>query len=426
MTMKDTLKIDVIQDGEVISKEIEAKYQFADRDIKITYDSQKGKNVHKANFVGIIHSRSVEDALLFSMPKHYMNLDEFMVLSFQEKISHIKCILETINKYVSDEQYSNHELDKDLVSDFPFDAYWNIYRYYKNYGLYHNSAVMYKKGYGGKVSWKKTMSRATKLISNGNLIFTPFMLEKKQFLDNLITETMIFVLNYTQKMFNLFINLPNTSELMGYGLKPAILSNPKGIINRLIAIREKIFKDVDLNLINSLILFLERVNANEKQRTLNIKYYSYPYIWEKAVEKYLNDYLESVDATKLHYADRVISKFHFKKRVQGKYDRQNPKHSLEPDHYYFDELERKLYIFDSKYYVSLKELNHKQIVYHVLFGNLEKANRVYDALIIPTEGPTNTEVHTDIDQDYLEQGGHEIKIFLNKLNTVQVLANYAK
>ena len=112
--------------------------------------------------------------------------------------------------------------------------------------------------------------------------------------------------------------------------------------------------------------------------------------------------------------------------MQGKYDRQNPKHSLEPDHYYFDELERKLYIFDSKYYVSLKELNHKQIVYHVLFGNLEKANRVYDALIIPTEGPTNTEVHTDIDQDYLEQGGHEIKIFLNKLNTVQVLANYAK
>lgn len=39
----------------------------------------------------------------------------------------------------------------------------------------------------------------------------------------------------------------------------------------------------------------------------------------------------------------------------------------------------------SEYYVKVNELNHKQLVYHFIFGNKVKANYIYNSLIIPTE-----------------------------------------
>lgn len=63
-----------------------------------------------------------------------------------------------------------------------------------------------------------------------------------------------------------------------------------------------------------------------------------------------------------------------------------------------------MYIFDSKYYVDVKNINYKQLVYHFLFGNKKGVNKIYDALIVPHEGESVTDIHVDVMPDFLREG----------------------
>lgn len=57
------------------------------------------------------------------------------------------------------------------------------------------------------------------------------------------------------------------------------------------------------------------------------------------------------------------------------------------------------------------------------FGNKKNVNKVYDALIVPYEGESVTDIHVNIMPDFLSEG-EEIIIYINKLNTSSVLRNY--
>lgn len=201
----------------------------------------------------------------------------------------------------------------------------------------------------------------------------------------------------------------------------------KEILNFLYQFRNTIYKDIDKELFNDIIVFLEKLNAGSRDKQHAVKDYSFSSVWEKAVEKYLNDYFVGMKDGKLEYSEgKNAGRKRFGKQVNRGYNRARPEWSMQPDHYYKDG--NTLYIFDSKYYNDVTDLNHKQFVYHVLYGR--KVKVTYDALIIPSYGKTDTELYVDIpyDWDCSDESGSDddggIVIYLNRLNTIDVLKNF--
>lgn len=201
----------------------------------------------------------------------------------------------------------------------------------------------------------------------------------------------------------------------------------KEILNFLYQFRNTIYKDIDKELLNDIIVFLDKLNAESRDKQHAVKDYSFSSVWEKAVEKYLNDYFVGMKDGKLEYnEEKNAGKKRFGKQVNRGYNKARPEWSMQPDHYYKDG--NTLYIFDSKYYNDVTDLNHKQFVYHVLYGR--KVKVTYDALIIPSSGKTDTELYVDIpyDWDCSDESGSDddggIVIYLNRLNTIDVLKNF--
>lgn len=419
------LKINVIQDGEKISDNFIDIYDLSGKDFTTTYSAEEEQNIRYSSFVGLVRSKK-DDSLLVSIPKHYMEISKFKKLTEAEKISHIRTIINSIGK--SDEYEDTvYNRSKDIKGDFSFKAYYAIYDYYQKLGLYHDEDTYFKKGYGNHISWRKTISKSNKYMVDGNLFMLPFVQRRKKRLSSLITDCMIFTFNYTEVMYGVFMNLPDTSKLREYGINQTILNNCQGVINQLFQIKTKTFKDSTNELIDNLILFLKRVNSKSKKTKFSIKDWNYAYVWENAVEKYLNDKFNGVKDNQFIFDDQ--GNHYFFKKNRRKYAKDSD-WRLEPDHYYYDKKDKALYLFDSKYYRNLKDLNHKQLVYHFLFKHREKAEKVYDALVVPTEGPSTTKVHVEILREFLALDNNgkfeEIKIYDQRLNTVKVIANYCQ
>lgn len=201
----------------------------------------------------------------------------------------------------------------------------------------------------------------------------------------------------------------------------------KEILNFLYQFRNTIYKDIDKELFNDIIVFLEKMNAESRDKQHAVKAYRFDSVWEKAVEKYLNDYFVRMKDGKLEYSNGKIDREKkFSKQVNSGYNRAKPEWSMQPDHYCKDG--DTLYIFDSKYYNDVTDLNHKQFVYHVLYGR--NVQVIYDALIISSSGKTDTEPYVDIPYNWEcsdESGSDDdgrIVIYLNRLNTIDVLKNF--
>lgn len=356
-----------------------------------------------------------------------MNLEDFRKLDYHEKIVHVRLIMANVCRKFDSQWYTRFDRHEDTEGNFAMDAFYRIYDYYRRYDLYKVNKRTIKPGYYGKVEWKDTMNRASKVIDHGNLVLLPMYIKEKQQVENLITESMIFAINYTELLFGQFIDLPDNSKIAGRGIDARFLNNTKEILNFLYQFRNTIYKDIDKELLNDIIVFLEKLNAGSRDKQHAVKDYSFSSVWEKAVEKYLNDYFVGMKDGKLEYnEEKNAGKKRFGKQVNRGYNRARPEWSMQPDHYYKDG--NTLYIFDSKYYNDVTDLNHKQFVYHVLYGR--KVKVTYDALIIPSSGKTDTELYVDIpyDWDCSDESGSDddrgIVIYLNRLNTIDVLKNF--
>lgn len=419
----EQLEIDVIQDGMKFDDALVEKYRLYGKDFKYTYSNEDKKNIYYSNFVGIVRSDK-EDTILLSMPKHYMNIKSFNGLSEKKKLMHIRRIIKSIDKTIYDSEYTQYKHSKDVEGSFSFESYNAIYSYYQTYGLYHDKEYYLKKGYGGHIEWKKTISKSNKYLINGKLVMIPLLNRKKYQHANIITECMIFVFNYTRKVYGYFMELPNTDEVHIFGINKNILNNINGTINKLLKVRAEIFKDNEKKLVDNLILFLKRVNSVTHKTKQSIKDYQYEYVWEKAVESYLNNNFNKFSNGNLIYSDEAINRYKFQKHSEH-YDEAHPSNSMEPDHYYYDKKNNELYLFDSKYYVNLDSLNYKQLIYHILFKNRTQATTVYNALIMPTEEENNTRIHVKVLPDFLREE-EEVIIYLHELNTVTVIKQFIK
>lgn len=425
--MNNVLNIEAIQDGlEIEDRSVIERYRLSGRDLRSGCDKETGRTYPVANFVGIVAGLSGTD-LLISLPKNYMNLEDFRGLDYDKKIKHVRLIMANVCRKFDSKWYTRFDGHEEVKGNFAMDAFYRIYDYYHRYDLYKVNKRTIKPGYYGKVAWKDTMNRASKVIDHGNLLLLPMYIKEKQQVENLITESMIFAINYTEMLFGQFIDLPDNSKIAGRGVDARFLNNTKEILNFLYQFRNTIYKDIDKELLNDIIVFLEKLNAESRDKQHAVKAYSFSSVWEKAVEKYLNDYFVGMKDGKLEYSNGKIDREKkFIKQVNSGYNRAKPEWSMEPDHYY--KHGDTLYIFDSKYYNDVTKLDHKQLVYHVLYGR--NVQVTYDALIIPSSGKTDTELYVDIPYywDCSDESGSDddgrIVIYLNRLNTIDVLKNF--
>ena len=135
----------------------------------------------------------------------------------------------------------------------------------------------------------------------------------------------------------------------------------------------------------------------------------------------MNDYFQCVDNDCLIFAKSKV-KNNFSKTPFSEFNLANTNHTLEPDHYFYDKSNDIQYIFDSKYYTTLKNFDYKEFSYHILLMN--KATTTYDALIMPTRAKNRTEQYIQINTNYLPKGINSVKIYLVHLNMIHVLKNF--
>ena len=158
------------------------------------------------------------------------------------------------------------------------------------------------------------------------------------------------------------MDLPSNSRIVSRGIDNVFLANAEKIIGQLNVLQSHIFKDADKALVMNLIIFLREANTGLFE-TEYIKQYDYSNLWEKAVEKYLNGHFAGLnqDGHQLLFGTEHSSDegMRFAKLSDNGYNLAHPGWRLEPDHYWLDEDTGTQYIFDSKYYTKLTDLNHK-------------------------------------------------------------------
>lgn len=406
------LNIVAVEEGAVIDDEIVQDFDLSFLDLG------KSSNMSKTcAFTGVVIRGN---NLLVALPKHYVSIEKFDKLTIKEKLCDIKLILKTIMEYEINPNFSSFRKENDLSTKFSFKAYYDVFNYYHQYGLFYKESSIFKTNASGKISWKKTLNKANKIISNGNLVFAPFFIKKTAHDENFVTRCMIFVINYTEELFADIIDLPDNSRLLKRGVETVLRDNSGYVIVALSQIRSRTFKDIDKKLIDDLISFFQGLNSNVES-VKDIKHYHYNDIWEKGVEKYLNRHFSGIINTTFNFMDKGLVG-PFKKITLSQYDKANPRNIMQPDHYYYDSSDDTQYIFDSKYYRFLNSINYKQVVYHMLMIN--RAAHTYDALIMPTEEITYTEKHLDLSENYIISPSYPITILLLHLNTNDVLNDF--
>lgn len=379
------------QDGEIITNDAST---FSLKQSDKRYSKKEDNELF--DFVGFIIEK---EKLLTVYPKHfYENVNEI-------EQGDIALLFKVICKYIS-ERKNNPNADKyignknNFVSDYPFNAFFKIYDYYKRYGIYKEEENIIKPNSNGKISWKNTLQKSKVLISNSNLIFLPLYSKKKNFKTTFLGECMIYVINYTIKNFQLFLELPPIHEKE---CKIDFLANKEYTLRQLYQCSNEIFKDHQKKLINSLIEFFEQYDRKSNGGSIHFKINYFDMIWERMVNKYLNDCFVEVDEINrklIFNYDKEIKRKRFSKHTFNDIDTSYHKFSIAPDHYYADD--KAMYVFDSKYYSNIDEFNYKQFSYTLLLGNsqLGTDKKMYSALLLP--GKQDGKIHIQLSIPYCQ------------------------
>ena len=405
------LQIVLAQDGDVINEEVK-KFNLSDGDKRY---SKKLKD-EVLDFVGFVIQK---EKILAVFPKHFFPDDNNLKKQNKKEVAeNIKLLFKVINKYNIEnnsksiaDKYIGHQ--DNFESDYPFESFFKIYEYYKKYGIYKEEETILAKNTNGKISWKDTIQRSNTIICNENLIFLPIYTKKKCNKNALISECMTFVINYTIKNFSYFIQLPLVREKE---CKIDFLTNREYTLAQLYQYKNTIFKDSQKELINALINFFEKYDKKAMGGAIHFKINYFDIIWENMVNKYLNDCFVKVDTKNCKLIFDHKKSQNTKKFVNKQFPIDESKHKffIRPDHYYSDE--NTMYIFDSKYYEDITNLNYKQFSYTILLGNSQLGNQknLCSALLLPGKGKNG--LHLKLAPPYcqLNQGcNYIIEQFLN-------------
>lgn len=414
------LKLIYGQDGERVSSFVENQFSFSDGDIK--YVKRERKKVF--DFVGFITSNN-ETLAVF--PKHYFSLEEIEELNSTPSpdIYDANLLFKAISTYMREdtlrtataEKYIGEQ--KEYESDYPFNAFFEVYDYYRKYGLYYEEETIVTRGQRGKISWKDTIRHSNILISGGNIVFTPLYSKVKNRKSDFISDCMVFVINHTLKTFPFFLSM---KSITGKNSKFDFIANKEYVLKQLYRIQNSVFKDIHRKLVSSLIKFFEELQQKKHGGDVYVKISFFDKIWQRMIEKYLNDYFAGVDAESggiLFDENQETSAVRFAESTFSIDDSHNS-FKIRPDHY--GKEEGKQYIFDSKYYYELSEMNYKQFTYDVLLQALNSEDKTYNVLILPGE-PHNSS-HLLLKPEFRNRAMNNHRIVEQYISVKKVMEHY--
>lgn len=397
-------------DGKGIEPELIEKFKLRNHSRNLRYSYSE--NCEVLNFVGFILS---DNMMLISLPKHYTTSAD--LVNMTESDIHLLFNVLLMDQGKNTQNYIG-PIEK-YESNFPFKSFYSIYRYYLKYGLYKATKTVVKPGYNKKIEWKETLRKSSAIISGNNLVYIPFFSKENRQEHVFLSQCMEYAISYTLKKYSMFVKgkIP-IQNVNNYDF----FSNREYIISKLKKIYSEIFKDIDKQLVRDLIDFFTFLPEGGD---ITIKHYNFELIWESMVEKYLNDFFVGVSNEGLVFSDKKIEgKFNFRKQVFY-VDKAHPRNRLEPDHYFNDGYQQ--FIFDSKYYSKVRDLNHKQVAYYTFLRKLAK--QTYNALILPTENKSSdlpTPAHFELKESFYAHPDDQIKIWEYYLNMTDAMDNYIK
>ena len=403
-------KIYYKMDGYPIETYLIEEFDLKNQPRNLRYSSTK--ECYVLNFVGFVFKN---DKMLVVFPKNYTSIDKIGLLDERD----MTILFNTLIKHQLDKNQQYMGEFKDYKSTYPFKSFFDIYKYYLSYGLYKEINDIVKPGYNGKVSWKTTIRKAQVIQSDNSFILVPLYVKKSNSDQVFLTECMAYVINYTINKFSAFLSLKLVSNI---NIQWELFKNKEFIISRLQATISKTFKDKEKKLISSLIDFFK---GKFEGGDMVFKRYNFEIVWESMVEKYLNNYfVEMKNGLPVFNDNSIVKEFSFKSKsftvnTLDKYKR----HKIRPDHYYIDGDNQ--YIFDSKYYVNLEELNYKQIAYYSILKSKSKGN-TFNALILPTSNKSSSEEYFELADEFYDLEGDRISIAAVHLNIKNVMEIYNK
>jgi llaI.3 like protein len=383
------------------------------------------KNQPINNFVGIVIRPDSE--VLVSLPKHYYNPKSDSIGEHDAEL-----LFRVLLKQQVKEGYKYSADSDDFEISYPFQAFYNILKYYKQYGLYRESYEITKPGYQGKISWKDTIRKSSNIINRGNLIFVPLHIKKTLDRDVFLSECMSFALTYTIDTFSFLIK---EKVSLTRSEKLDFWNNKTYVIRRLRKIQGEMFKDIHKKLIRDLINFYSEL---DNSGSVFIKHYNFELVWESMVESYLRkhfvginnseDGISNVRCSKegLVFIKNGDKKLKFQKTTEHVDSAR--KFRLQPDHYATetDSKARSIqYIFDAKYYNEITDLNYKQVSYHAFLRN--QADITHSALIAPTEPHgklMGSRKHLEMNPNYYNNIEEKIIIWEHYLPIKEVMEDY--
>lgn len=383
------------QDGEIVDAGIIQLFELSTKEIR--YSDKLDANVF--DIVGFVYK---ENKILVVFPKHYYaksDIDTFNQTNVNLG-SDIKLLYNVIKKYRETENSTASARSylgavDGYAADYPFNSFYEVYDYFQKYGIYKEKETKVVKGTTGKVSWKDMLRKSNKIISGGNLIFSPFYVSKKNFNEVFLTECMTFIIDYTIDFFNAFLSMKKT----GRKYKFDFLNNIDYVIMQLKMNQSTAFKDIQKQLIQSMIDFFEQFKGKAKGGKIHVRIRYFDRIWQTMVNCFLNKHFIGMNwnGTELEFDESVMSAV--VPFTYSKFDVDDSSHnfSIEVDHLASTSTE--LYIFDSKYYDEIEKLDYKQYSYIELLRHRYPHNlAIYSALLLPGAKPNK--MHLELSATY--------------------------
>ena len=360
---------------------------------------------YQADIFSVVGFVFREKMMLVIFPKHYYenSIIEELNTKNEEADDDIRLLFDVIKKYSETEKSKASARsylgpNESYDAEYPFASFFEIYDYFRKYGLYKEEKTIVKPGYSGKISWKTTISKSNKVVSGNNLIFLPLYVTQNKRNQVFVSECMAFVIDYTIDYFHSFMNLKKT------GVKSSkfdYLSNKEYVISKLHEAKSNVFKDIHKRLIQNLIDFFKQLNGAAIGGKVHVKIRHFNMIWQKMIGNYLNKHFVGMSSTN----DSVVfdpsikkSSVPFTASSFRDIDDSHNGFSIDIDHIaYVNDI---LYIFDSKYYQNLNELNYKQYSYgEILRYHYPQMTHMHNVLLLP--GREHSDLHFSLSSGYI-------------------------
>lgn len=379
------------RDGEEFDPSVLKKrgFELHDNDFRRKNGEDKYTNEYKFvfSFVGFLVNG--ENDVFSVFPKN------FLVNDINKDSSKL---FDVISKHLQKrpDLYLGNEYGETFKSNYPFASFFGIYDYYIRYGLHFEDSKYIKPNIGGKVNWKETIRLSDKFVSNNQISIFPIYYEKKYYYSTLLTECMIFAINYTIDKFGVFIEFEKIDRDYSESF---FFDDKQFIIENLYLLRQQTFKDNLLTLIDHLINFFSELNEGGNYY---LKHYSFSSIWEDMVMDYLRVYFKEIQNDKIVFGDKRSNEIKFFKPSFYP-NLANSDHYFTPDYYYAEKNTQ--LIFDAKYYSKIHGMDYKQIAYYIFLNehrdaaNQIKYSKTYSALILPGE-KRESKIHFKMDPNF--------------------------